>query len=249
MRALSKIAFLLYCCFCLIDNSAYSQTLVSGKVFESTGMYPLEAVSVLTTSGKGTVTNFHGAYSLTVRDNDSIWFSYLGKATMKFPVKEIFNLRAFDISLQTSTTVLKEVKVYPSNYRYDSIQNRTDYDRAFEYKKPTIGSIITSVSITGITVDIDELIRAFQYRKKRNMLAFQRRLILQEHDKYVDHRFTKALVRRLTGLDSCELEPFMLATRPAYEFVLTSSDYDLRNYILTSYEHYKMAREHVKKED
>ena len=81
------------------------------------------------------------------------------------------------------------------------------------------------------------------------MLAFQRRLILQEHDKYVDHRFTKALVRKLTRLDSCALDTFMLAIRPDYEFVLTSSDYDLRNYTLTSFARYKMAMEHMRKED
>lgn len=249
MRLLLKITFILFCCYCLIINSANSQIIISGRVFESTGMHPLQAVTVLITSGKGTVTNNDGTYSIIAGNNDSIWFSYLGKATMKFPAKDIYNRRAFDISLQTSVTVLKEVKVYPSNSRYDSMQNRLEYAKAFDYKKPTIGSIVTSVSITGITIDIDELIRAFQYRKKRNSLAFQKRLIQQEHDKFIDHRFTKQLVRKLTGIDSCELEAFMINTRPSYEFVLISSDYQLQQYILASFKKYAAKQPELNKEN
>ena len=63
------------------------------------------------------------------------------------------------------------------------------------------------------------------------MERFQDRLLQQEKDKFIDHRFNKALVRRLTNLDGDELERFMAVYRPDYEFTLYSSDYDFQLYI------------------
>ena len=69
-------------------------------VYDSSRNYPLEAVSVLSTSGKGTITNAEGYYEIEVMEKDSIWFSYLNKPTIKFPVLKIITPLSFDISLQ-----------------------------------------------------------------------------------------------------------------------------------------------------
>jgi hypothetical protein len=96
-------------------------------VYDSSQHYPLEAVSVISTSGRGTVTNSEGNYEIDVAATDSIFFSYLGKPTMKFPILTIQNILQFNISLHVSIPTLKEVKIRPRNYRQDSIQNREDY--------------------------------------------------------------------------------------------------------------------------
>ena len=66
---------------------------------------------MLTTSGRGTSTNAEGMYQIEVVETDSIWFSYLNKPTIKFPVLKIQNPMAFDISLQINIPVLKEVRI------------------------------------------------------------------------------------------------------------------------------------------
>ena len=63
------------------------------------------------------------------------------------------------------------------------------------------------------------------------MVRFQERLLQQEKDKFIDHRFNKALVRRLTNLEGDELNRFMVLYRPDYEFTLYSNDYDFQLYI------------------
>ena len=63
------------------------------------------------------------------------------------------------------------------------------------------------------------------------MVRFQERLLQQEKDKFIDHRFNKALVRRLTNLEGDELNRFMVLYRPEYEFTLYSNDYDFQLYI------------------
>lgn len=62
---------------------------VHGVVYNLYGTKPLEAATVSSTSGKITMTDSNGNYAIVVRRSDSIWFSYLGRSTRRFPVKEI----------------------------------------------------------------------------------------------------------------------------------------------------------------
>ena len=96
-------------------NSQAQTYRIKGYVLDSSRNYPMELVSVISSSGKGTVTNSIGYYELEVSEQDTIWFSYLNKSTMKFPVAKISNPMQFDISLQVNVPVLKEVKISPQN--------------------------------------------------------------------------------------------------------------------------------------
>jgi hypothetical protein len=57
----------------------------------------------------------------------------------------------------------------------------------------------------------------------------------QEQDKFIDHRFNKALVRKLTNIADKDIDKFMAIYRPTYEFSLYSNDYDFQLYIKESY--------------
>ncbi|WP_082886534.1 hypothetical protein [Flavisolibacter tropicus] len=233
---LLKLAFLFINIIAV--QSLYAQYKVQGTIYDSSRTYPLEAVSVMSTSGKGTITNATGFYQIDVSEKDSIWFSYLGKPTIKYPVAKMLDPHQFDLALRVPVNVLKEVTVRPRNYRLDSLQNRQDYAKVFNYQKPNLGTM-TSIGAGGVGFDIDEIIRAFQFRKNKSMMRFQQRLIQQEQDKYVDHRFNKALVRRLTGLDGEKLDQFMTAYRPSYEFAVLTNDYDFQSYIKESSKKFK----------
>lgn len=212
--------------------------LIKGVVYDSTRNYPLELVSVLSTAGTGTVTNAEGYYEIRVTERDSIWFSYLNKPTVKFPVLKIANPMQFDISLQVSVPVLKEVKVFPRNYKLDSIRNRQDYAKVFNYQKPGL-KIVTPQYGAGVGLDLDELINMFRFRRNKSMLAFQQRLLLEEQEKFIDYRFNKAMVRRLTLLEGAELDRFMKTFRPSYLFTKLSGDYEFRLYIKQSLYRFK----------
>lgn len=239
MKSLTlKLAVLLVAI--LATPSLYAQYKVQGTIYDSSRTYPLEAVSVLSTSGKGTTTNAAGYYEIEVSEKDSIWFSYLGKPTVKYPVKKMLNPLQFDLALHVPVGVLKEVLVKPRNYRLDSLQNRQDYAKVFNFQKPSLGTM-TSIGANGAAFDINEIIRAFQFRKNKSMMRFKERLLQQEQDKYVDYRFNKALVRRLTGATGEELDLFMKAYRPSYEFAVLSNDYDFQAYIKEAYQKFKSA--------
>ena len=224
----------------LAYTSAQEQLKLKGTVYDETGVFPLQAVSVICSSGKGTITDSTGRYSLIVTEKDSVWFSYLGKETNRFVIGEIPDLNDFNISLRININVLKEVRIRPNDYKLDSIQNRIEYAKVFNYKKPTFGSVVEAISITGIVIDINELIRVFQYRKKKMMIGFQSRLLDEEQQKFISHRFTKLLVSEITGLKNEMLDSFMFKYRPSYIFVVGASDYELRKYIKDMFEIYKL---------
>ena len=132
---------------------------------------------------------------------------------------------------------LKEVKIRPRNYRQDSIQNRLDYAKIFDYQKPGLKTVTPQYG-AGAGFDLDEIINMFRFRRNRSMASFQQRLFQQEQDKFIDHRFNKALVRRLTLLDGAELDRFMQLYRPSYIFTKLAGDYDSNLYIKNAAERF-----------
>lgn len=207
-------------------------------VFDSTKTYPLQAVSVLSTSGRGTATDAFGRYEILVRESDSIWFSYLEKPTIKYAVAKIFNASQFDIALHINVPFMKEVFVLPRNYRMDSIQNRLNYAKVFNWQKPGLKSVTPTTPGAAVGFDLEEIIRLFQFRKNRSMASFKDRLLKEEQEKFIDRRFNKALVLRLTGLNGEERDSFMIRYRPTYEYCLMTSDYDFQSFIKKCYDLY-----------
>ena len=219
-------------------GGAYAQVKITGTVFDISRGYPLPSVSVISTSGAGTTTDSMGRYTIYAKETDSISFSFLNKPTVKFPVKGIQNVFQFDISLHVPVSELPIVKVMPRNYRMDSMQNRKDYAKIFDYKKPGID--VSTNPDGGVGLDLTEFINMFRFRYNRRMLGFQRRLVQEEEDKFIDHRFSRSVVRKITGLTGDSLMQFMNLYRPSYEFTQVSNEYEFLEYIkLASVEYRK----------
>ncbi|MEO6314971.1 MAG: hypothetical protein ABIU63_00395 [Chitinophagaceae bacterium] len=204
---------------------------------------PLAAVSVLSTSGVGTVTDSTGSYTLLVNETDSIWFSYLNKPTPKFAVATINVFNGFDIALHVPITELREVRIMPRSYKRDSLQNRLDYAKAFDFQKPGISLSNPASGSFGVGLDLDAFINMFNFRKNKRMAHFQQRLIQEEQDKFIDHRFTKALVKKITKFNGPVQDDFMKKYRPSLEFTSTSTDYEFAEYIKLAGREYIMNRQ------
>lgn len=217
-----------------------AQVEVRGTVYDKTRLFALQAVSVMGTSGQGTMTDSTGHYRIRLASTDSIYFSYLGKQTMRFPVKGLVDGYPMDISLAVNIDSLPMVVVRPKLYRYDSLENREEYRRVFEYSPDYISS-----GSGGVGLNLDALLSG---RKIRQTLALQRRLMEQEQDKYVNYRFNKILVRKITGLQRPALDTFMRIYRPSYEFIRNcENDYEFYKYIKDCglYFSREWRREHV----
>jgi len=230
-----------------------AQVTVSGTVYDVTKKNLVENVRVVSTGGLFAITDSMGRYNVMVNTNDSIFFSYNNKPTQKFPVKQITSPTQFDISIrvpvQSKYRVLEEVKVFSRTYQQDSIENRQTYADVFEYEKPGIKSSINPSGMVG--ADLNELINIFRFRSNKQIRAFQQRLVFQEEEKYVNYRFSKNFVARLTGLTAPSIDSFMRWYRPTYEFTKLSDEITFTQYVLDASIRYKklLSLSPAKKED
>jgi hypothetical protein len=223
----------------VIALAGSGQVRIVGKVLDESGIFPLESVSVMSNSKAGTISDHAGAFEMTVLPDDSIWFSYLGKTTIKFFVGDILYLTDFNVAIKVPATTLPDVRVSGKNYRLDSIRNRIDYQKAFDYLPPSFRSIFTSISITGFVVDIDELLRLFRFREKKRMTTFRNRLIDSEQQKYISRKFNRQVIKEAVDIPEEDLAAFIQLYTPDYPFTITASEYEMKKYIKESYEKYR----------
>ncbi len=230
-----KIVFLVLLQGIFISNLK-AQIIISGTVFDSTKLYVVPNVNVSSTSGLATTTDSLGAYHINVSKNDSLSFFYKGKSTVKFPVETIGNYNSFDISLRVRINdkykLLKGVTVYADTYRSDSLENRMSYSKIFDFEKPGISSNYEPGAAAGL--DLDQLIGIFQFKKNKQNLAFQKRLVEQEQDRYVDYRFSSKVINRITALSGDTLTKYKKLYRPSYYFVVSSTLTQFYQYILNT---------------
>jgi len=225
-----------------ITVSTKAQLTISGNVYDSTKVIPVKDVLVKSTAGTSAKTDSSGHYDIVATDKDSLTFIYRNKPTAKFAVKNIQNIGNFDISLRVRLNekykMLQEVRVYGKTYRQDSTENREDNASVFNFQKPSVSSSMSSYS-GAAGLDVDEFINIFRFRRNKQTLALQKRLIEQEQEKYIDYRFNKTLVKRVTRLDGAALDSFMIMYRPDYEFTRQSSTVEFYQYILNASYYYR----------
>ena len=225
----------------LLAPSLHAQITISGTVFDSSKINYVENVRVVSTGGMFAITDSLGKYSVMAGKNDSLVFYYNNKPTQKFVVKSIPDPFHFNISLRITVKgkyhLLNEVVVFSKSYKQDSLENRQSYADIFAYKKPGLSTSITPGG--GVGADVDELINIFRFKRNKRLKAFQQRLEIQEEEKYINYRFNKLVVKRITGLGGMLLDSFLVWYRPSYEFARNSSELVFDQYILDAFYQFK----------
>jgi hypothetical protein len=216
--------------------SAHAQVNISGVVYDISKINLVENVKVESTNGVIAITDSMGRYSINVAEGDSLSFYYNDKPTQKFPVAAIKDRQQFNISLKVPVSsrynTMAEVKIFSKSYKQDSIDNRETYADIYNYRKPGIRSTMSPGGVAG--ADVNELINIFRFRRNKQLRSFQQRLEQQEQEKYVDYRFSKTFVKRITNLEEPMVDTFLLWYRPSYEFTRLSSELRFNQYVLNA---------------
>jgi hypothetical protein len=224
--------------------TTFSQIVVSGNVVDKSKLNYVEGVRVFSTSNKITITDSMGRYAITVGKKDSIYFVYNGKPTQKFAVATIPNNSQFDISIHLNVkgkhSVLKEVIVYSKYYRYDSLENRETYARIFNYHKPRLETSYTPGGAAGF--DANELFSLFTPKKNKRKQKLLDMMLRNEEEAYVNYRFNKNFVRRITQIKGPALDTFMTLYRPSYFLINTSTELQFNQYILNASYQFRRLR-------
>jgi len=238
------LLFLLLTCISFSSVRAQMHT-ISGIVYDISGRMPIEAVMVSSKFSR-TQTDSLGRYLITIQAKDSLTFSLFGKSTQKFGLDQIEDQRNFNIMIHVTGFDLPEVRVRNSYYRYDSIQNRMDYAKYFNYEPPglKLSNQQNFFGNGGVTIgfDVNEIINMFRFKRNRNLQFLQNRLIYQEQEKYINYRFTKRFVQKLTKLDGPRLNVFMEYCKPSYPTLALLHDLELGYFIQQKFIQFKQGR-------
>ena len=219
--------------------------MVSGTVYDSTRQLIVPSVKVISTAGSISYTDSVGHYNILVNSNDSIAFYYRNKFTTWFPVSAMRYTKTFDIALQVKLEdrykTLKEIIVIGKSYQQDSVENREKYAKIFNGSRGGL-KLTETTELGGVPgLDPNEIINMFRFRRNHNLKAFQKRLLDEEAEKFVNNRFNKPLVKRITGFQGAVLDNFMVQWRPSYDFTATAPEYDFHKYILEASKLYRQG--------
>jgi hypothetical protein len=157
------------------------QVLIKGTVFDRSERFPLQAVSVMGSSGAGASTDSLGHYSIRLTFSDSIYFSYLGKSSAKSPVRDINPDKPFDVSMQETMDSLVPVSVQSKNYIRDSASIRAEYKKVFDYESDYLENMKSGAKGKGMGVGLD-MDMILDNKANTRMLTLQQRLEKEEQD-------------------------------------------------------------------
>lgn len=219
----------------LSGQTVFAQTWeLKGTIYDISERTPVELVTVLTTSGRGTMTDSTGRYKIPVSQTDSVYFSYQNKVTGKYPVAKLEDQTQFNMSLHIHVFSLPNVTVRGRSYQSDSLINRQEYAKYFNFSKPNPFHSI-NVGPTGVGMDPNEIINLFRFKRNRQLAELQERLVKDEQEKYIDYRFNKAFIKKLTLLDGEALRLFMEKYRPPYDYAVLTNELEMGYYIQQCY--------------
>jgi methionine-R-sulfoxide reductase len=232
----------------LMGRVADAQLRITGTVYDISKINLVEKVKVTSSSGFFAYTDSMGRYSIPALEKDSLFFTYQNKSTLGFGLQQIGDPDHFDVCLHIAVgskyKALKEVMVFSKSHREDSIENRRYYAQIFNFEKSEDDAVIAN-GVTGY--DLGGIIQAFQFKKNKQIRALQQRLEKEEQEKYIDFRFNKPLVRRVTGMASPQLDTFMVWYRPSYAHVKLSDEVGFYQYILNAYYQFRKIAPPLKK--
>jgi len=109
---------------------------------------------------------------------------FIWKNTQKYNLDTIEDKRNFNIMIHVNGIDLPEVRVRNNNYRLDSIQNRYDYAKYFNYQPPGLklannSTLINPSGGLSIGFDLVEMINMFRFKRNRNLGFLQKDLFLK----------------------------------------------------------------------
>ncbi len=210
----------------LTTCSLGAQTL-QGVVTDAATGKPLYLVSVLNEkTNKMATTDANGFYSIMAEQGQSIRFSCIGFKTIHRVKPPSVIISTANIDMERDESELKEFVFRSSRlsqYQLDSIERQQTYKIQLQRRPPN--AVMSPASA---------LAELFSKKAKRTY-QFQKDFAEGEINKFIDTRYTAALVTKLTGITGDTIGHFMYAFPMPYDFARNATDLELKMWIRSSY--------------
>ena len=225
----SKIKYIaLLCSLFFLAIAAHAQeqdNMVSGLVLEKGTSTRISDANVQNLRTKQTVrTNSYGVFTVEVNVGDTLSISKVGYGPVKTRINTLEDILV-DI---TAGTQIETVVVTRSTRESEMRQMMEDYGSKGVYNggHNKFGTYLASPATA--------LYNLFG-KEAKNAKRFEQYMNVELEQTKIDRIFNRTLVARLTKLDGEELQAFMDMYRPSYSTAERWGEYDVMNYINSSF--------------
>lgn len=227
----------------LAVGSAGAQTpqLLFGKVLKKNSHEVIAAVTVHDLhNNKYDQSDLGGNYRIQVQPGDTVVFSSTGYLSDTVGVDTLILVDRYEVFLKADIKELTAIKIGDLNaFQADSLQRREDYSMFYASRaSPAMENHTTNEGGFGL------IFHPFSYLDKHatERRRLKKRLDQEERDDYINYKFSRNFVYRLTGLDDDSLDLFMNRYRPSYDFCRKATQADMLLYVN---DHFKVFRKGV----
>jgi hypothetical protein len=212
---------------------------LQGRVTDGATQRPVSGALVSVATAKA-FTNNLGEFTVNLTGTtDTLHVTHFGYKAFTVVLNKAS--RQLHIELEPATIALKQVNIHASrdsDFIKDSIANRREYAKQFNYTGPKVMDAFTGNANKqpGELISVNPFILVAALTKKSTPeYKFHQKLLQDEQAQYIDRKFNRGIVVKVTGLKGDTLSTFMVQYRPGYKFAKKATDYMMINYIKDSY--------------
>lgn len=251
--------FFIFLYLLIIKSFAQDFTEIKGVILREDSLSPIYGVVVYNKNGfLGTLSNKIGNFKMRVKPGDTLQITHLGYISqlIVFDESTIVANEKYTIILKIRSYELPSIDVrryrIRDKYRQQpSTMRRTDnitYDAGairFENSGPYYFNPWGSAGANSLAMPVFGIpIGDWRAAKRELQLAKVRLEEAKDNKKkYINRKYSRELVNKLTGLKGNELENFMNFCKPSDETVMKVTEYELTYYILECYDKFVAENE------
>ncbi len=199
-------------------------------------------------SGAKVFSDQGGFYHIAARNGDEVLISFIGYESDSVKVTNVAGTQVYNARLRMKERFLPQVEVTGkwNPYQLDSIARYEEFRPFLEQKNRSLIDT-TKRSSGGFGIVFSPFTRAS--RKQKDLRRFKKLYAENEVRQYIDYRYSKSFVSRVTGFTGDTLMKFMRVYTPSYGLLRKINNEDLIMWISVRAKQWKKDPERVLKED
>lgn len=235
---LKKAAYILFFVVFTATKLFGQDRPLQGIVFDKESKQRITRVYIFNTrTGEGFYNNTKGEFKTIARSGDILVAALQGYGVDTISVRSestvLFYLRRNSIQLQ-EVVVRDSIKTPADQLKQSQEEYSTIYSKGAVRDVLQVGG---SNRGGGAGLSINALYSLLS-KEGKNARMLQKIIERDYRDAMIEYRFTKTLINKVTGLNGEQLTDFKQQYKPGYYFILEANEYQLIQYIQTSYQSY-----------
>jgi hypothetical protein len=228
MRYTILLLLLLFC-----SAGGWAQQFLTGTVRKQESTETLASVSIHNTTGQRyDLSEENGSYRMQAAPGDRVIFSSVGYKPDTVIITTTMLGGDYPVYLEPRAQTLQSFRVGQlSNYQLDSLARREEYSWIYDHGEQKLVNKERKGDGVGVGIALFRHTSSIDQQRER----LKKRLMKEEEDLFVDSRYSRDYVIKLTHLGGDSLSRFMRDFRPTYDYCRKAATVDILIFINDSF--------------